>query len=296
MRVFLTGATGFVGTAVIQELQGAGHQVFGLARSEVAASVLTSAGVEVVHGSLEDHDSLRRGVSTADAVIHTGFNHDFSRFHLNCKLDRLAIETLGAALSGSQRPLIVTSGVANIAPGRLATENDVPKSDPSIYPRVSEETAGLLSDKGVNAMVVRLAPSVHGIGDHGFVPILLKLAREKGLSAYIGDGGNRWPAVHRLDAAQVYRLALEKGSAGTRFHAVAEEGVTFKALASAIGQLLNIPVVAISQQDANAHFGWFAHFAGMNAPASSELTRNQLGWNPTQRGLLADIEQPGYFG
>ncbi|CAN5272020.1 SDR family oxidoreductase [soil metagenome] len=295
MRVFVTGASGFVGSAVVQELLAAGHRVRGLARTEAAAACLASAGAEVLRGSMEDIASLQQGATESDGVIHTAFNHDFSKFRDNCLLDQRAIEALGAALKGSDRPLIVTSGLAHLAPGRVATEADTPAIGPA-YPRVSESTAEQFLAQGVRAMVVRLAPSVHGRGDHGFVPMLIATARQKGVSVYAGDGQNRWPAVHRSDAARLYRLALEQGKAGERFHAVAEQGVAFEAIAEAIGTGLNIPVQAMSHEEAAAHFGWFAMFAAMDAPTSSEQTQSRLGGAPTGAGLIDDIAQAGYFG
>ncbi|MDO9417291.1 SDR family oxidoreductase [Pararhizobium sp.] len=294
MRVFVTGATGFVGSAVVQELRQAGHQVLGLARSEASAAALVAAGVEVHRGDLEDLDSLRNGASSADAVIHTGFNHDFSRFKESCVADGLAIEAMGAALEGTGKPLIVTSGTGLLTKGGIATESTEPAYGPAV-PRVSEQAALAFATRGVRVSIVRLPPSTHGDGDHGFVPLLIGIARNKGSAAYIGEGLNHWPAVHRFDAASLYRLVLENGTAGTRYHAVAEEGIPFRDIAAVIGRRLGLPVVSKSVEEAGEHFGWFTHFAGIDNRASSQKTCEDLGWQPTRPGLIEDLDRPVYF-
>jgi|SRR5580658_257475 nucleoside-diphosphate-sugar epimerase len=295
MLIFVTGATGFIGSAIIPELIDAGHRVLGLARTDAGAKSLIDAGAQVHRGGLEDLESLRSGAAMSDGVIHTAFNHDFSKFAANCEMDRRAIEALGSALAGSDRPLVVTSGIGLIAPGRLATEDDVPASSPTSFPRVSEQTAASLAARGVRASVIRL-PQVHDRVKQGLVTYAIALAREKGVSAFVGDGLNRWPAVHLLDAARLYRLVLEKGSAGSRYHAVAEEGVPLREIADAIGRGLKVPVAAMSAEEAAQHFGFLGLFVGADCPASSALTQERLGWRPTtQPGLIGDLDRASAF-
>jgi len=296
MRVFVTGATGFIGAAVVQELIGAGHHVIGLARSDAAAKALAAAGAEAHRGALEDADSLRRGAAGADGVVHTAFIHDFSNIAAAGEIDRLAIEALGAALAVSERPLVVTSAIGLLAPGRVGTEVDAPDSNSGGAHRIASEGAALsLASRGVRVSVVRLPLSVHGEGDHAFIPALIRIAREKGVSAYLGEGRNRWPAVHRLDAAHLFRLALEKGPAGARFHGVADEGVPTRDIADAIGRRLSVPVVSKSLNQAADHFSWLGRFFALDVPASSTRTQEELGWRPRQPGLLSDIERGHYF-
>jgi nucleoside-diphosphate-sugar epimerase len=297
MKIFVTGATGFIGSAIVQELINEGYQVLGLTRSDAGAKSLIAAGADVHRGDLEDLESLRSGAAAADGVIHTAFIHDFSKFKENCEIDRRAIDTLGSALAGSDRLLIVTSGtgMAGPTPGRLSTEEDPPYSGPGSIPRIaSEEAAALTAGRGVRVSVLRL-PQVHDPEKQGLVTYAIAVAREKGVSIFVSDGANRWPAVHRLDAARLYRLVLEKGVAGTRYNAVAEEGVPFREIAQAIGRRVNVPVVSKSPEDAAEHFGWLAHFTAMDSPASSERTRKLLGWRPTQTGLIADLDAAQYF-
>jgi nucleoside-diphosphate-sugar epimerase len=276
MRVFVTGAAGWVGSAVVQDLIAAGHQVVGLARSDRGAEALAAAGVAVHRGTLQDLDSFKAGASRSDD-------------------ERRAIEAIGAMLEGSDRPLVVTSGIALLASDGVATEQTRPRPASDAFPRNPEAAVAALTARGVRATAVRLPPSVHGHGDHGFVPRIISFAREKGVSPYIGDGLNRWPAVHRLDAARVFRLALERGAEGGPFHAVADQGVPFKEIAEVIGRRLNVPVVSQAAGQAEGHFGWFARFTGVDGPASSERARSLLGWKPEQPGLIADIDHPAYF-
>ncbi len=295
MRVFVTGATGFIGSAIVQELINAGHKVTGLARSAASAAKLIAAGAAVHQGDLEDLESLRSGASAADAVIHAGFIHDFTRFAEVCEVDKLAIRTLAEILAGSDRPLIVTSGTALVSPGSLATEDIIATFNP-LFPRASELEADAFASRGVRAASIRLSPSVHGEGDlRGFIPTMINIAREKGFAAYIGDGLNRWNAVHRLDAAHLFRLAVENATAGTKYHAVGDESIQVKTIAEAIGKGLNLPVRAISRQEAGEHFGWFSGFASIDCPASSKLTQERLSWHPHHPSLLSDLENSFYF-
>lgn len=290
MRIFVTGASGFIGSAVVSELLTHGHEVLGLARSDEAAAKVAAAGAQAHRGDLDDLASLRAGAAASDGVIHLAFIHDFSNFAASVMADKLAIETIGEVLAGSEKPLIVTSGLALGVQGRPATEDDAPSPE---FPRVSEQTALAFTSRGVRASAIRLSPSVHGKGDHGFVPRLVDIARAKGVSAYIADGGNHWAGVHRLDAAQLYRLAMEQRATGI-FHGVAEEGVPTREIAEAIGRGLNVSVSSIPREEAGEHFGFLGMFFGMDLCATSAQTRERLGWSPVQPGLIADIEA-NYF-
>jgi nucleoside-diphosphate-sugar epimerase len=296
MRVFVTGATGFVGSAIVQELLKAGHEVLGLARSEASAAQLKAVGADVHYGSIYKLDSIRRGVEKADAVIHTAFNHDFSKFAENCETDRGVIEAIGDVLEGTVKPLIITSGTGILSLDHPVLETDMINAENTKTPRrASEEAAAAVAVRGVKVSVVRLPPSVHDAYDHGFVPLLINLAREKGEAACVGEGKNRWPAVHRLDAAILYRLILEHNGPSATYHAVAEQGIPFREIATIIGKRLNLPVVSKSEREAADYFGWFTHFASLDTPASSEWTRSVLGWEPTHRGLLQDVDSEAYF-
>ncbi|BBP76738.1 NAD-dependent dehydratase [Pseudomonas sp. Ost2] len=291
MRIFLTGATGFIGSALVPELIRAGHEVTGMARSEAGAQALIEAGAQVHRGDLEDPESLRAGAAEADGVIHAAFDHDFSRFAANCAKDRRAIEALGSALSGSDRPLIITSvaSLGSAAPGQLATE-DVCNTRHANPRTGSELTVNVLLDAGLNISVVRL-PQVHNPFRQGLITPLVAVAREKGVSAYVEAGRNRWAACHLLDVARLYRLALEKGEPGARYHAVGEEGVSSREIAESIGRGLKVPVVSITALEAVTHFGWLEMFVGLDMPASSVLTQSRLDWHPTGPGLIADLDQ-----
>lgn len=294
MRVFVTGASGFIGSAIVPELIGAGHQVLGLARSDAAAAVVEAAGGKVQRGSLDDLDALRGGAAAADGVVHLAYNHDFSDMAGAAELDRGAIEALGTELEGTGKPLAIASGVLGLASGRAGTEQDSP--DPATHPRIANAAATrALAERGVRSSVVRLAPTVHGEGDHGFVAVLIEIARTKGISGYLGDGSARWPGVHRLDAATLFRLAIEQAPAGSVLHGVADEGVPTRAIAEIIGRHLDIPAVSIDPEQAEEHFGWLALFLALDSPASGALTRELVGWQPTHPGLIDDLDQGHYF-
>jgi nucleoside-diphosphate-sugar epimerase len=301
MKVFVTGATGFIGSAVVRELIETGHQVLGLARSDTAAASLAAAGAEVHPGSLDDLDSLRSGAASSDGVIHLAFIHDFSDFQGAARTDLRAIQTIGAALEGSGKPFVITSGTMGLTSflpqGRLGTEKDVADAESAVFqPRIASENAALaLSRCGVRSSVVRLSPSVHGNGRSGFVEVLIYIARARGVSGYVGDGSNRWPAVHQLDAAHLFCLALEEAPAGSVLHGVQDEGVPTRVIAEVIGRHLNLPVVSIAPSDAGEHFSWLGPFSSMDNPTSSALTRELLGWQPVQPALIQDLEEGPYF-
>ena len=296
MRVFVTGASGFVGSAVVRELVGNGHEVLGLVRSDDAASQLQSMGGVAQRGDIADLDSVRAGVLASDGVVHTAFGHDFSKFVENCELDRRVIEAMGEVARGSNRKLIITSAIGILPKTVRTTEDSLPATGEEWNPRAATEDAvAQVAAKGVHTSIVRLASSVHGEGDHAFVPMLIDIAKKAGVSAYMGDGQNRWPAVHRLDAATLYRLALERGTAGARYHAVAEETIPFKDIAVAIGKGLGVPVVSKTEAEADAHFGWFAGFVRFDLNPSSQLTQDRLGWSPVMPTLLSDLDKEVYF-
>jgi nucleoside-diphosphate-sugar epimerase len=293
MRVFVTGASGWVGSALVPDLIAGGHEVVGLARSDASAEVLAAGGAEVHRGSLEDLDSLRRGAAAADGVVHLAFIHDFTQYEAANEADRRAIETMGTALEGSGRPFVIASGVATTAHGRPATEEDPPMPD---FPRSQASDLTLaFAERGVRSSVVRLPPTTHGRGDNGFVRTLVQIAREKGVSGYVGDGSNVWPAVHRSDAARLFQLALEQAPAGTTWHAVAEQGIATRTIAEVIGRHLDVPTISIAPDHAMDHFGWLGLVWSSDVPTSSALTQERLGWRPTCPGLLDDLEDGHYF-
>ncbi len=296
MRVFITGASGWIGSAVTAEVQRAGHEVLGLARSDESAATLRAAGADVHRGSLDDLDSLRAGAAAADGVIHLAFKHDFDDYAGAGRTERAAVEALGTTLEGTDRPLLVASGVAGLAGGRLATEHDRPPVTGPDAPRGDSEGLALsFAGRGVRAVSIRFAPTVHGDGDHGFVAVLVGIASARGRSGYVGGGENRWPAVHRDDAARLVRLALEQAPGGTVVHAVAEEGIATRSIAAAIGRHVDVPVVSVAAADVTAHFGWIGRFFSMDMPTSSAITRADLGWTPTGPTLLEDLTA-GVYG
>jgi nucleoside-diphosphate-sugar epimerase len=306
MRVFVTGAAGWIGSAVVPELIAAGHQVTGLARSDSSAAALAAAGAQVQRGTLDDLDSLRRAAAASDGVIHLAFKHDIAfsgGFQAAADADRRAVETFGEELAGSDRPFVIASGTLGLTPGRVATERDGQDPDPAAAPLIGGAQTRLttaqltlsLASRRVRSSVVRLPPTVHGEGDNGFMAALVGIARDKGAAGYVGDGSNRWPAAHRLDAAHLFRLALEHAPAGSALHAIADEGVPIRAIAEVIGRHLDLPVVAIGPTDAGEHFGWLGGFIATDSPASSTLTRDLLGWHPTEPGLIDDLDKGHYF-
>ncbi|MET9410029.1 SDR family oxidoreductase [Streptomyces sp. NPDC002935] len=306
MRVFVTGASGWIGSALVPELIGAGHQVVGLARSDTSAAALTKAGADVVHGTLDDVDVLRDAAEASDGVVHLAFKHDIAfagGFQNAADADRRAVETFGEALAGSGRPFVLASGLLGLAPGRVSTEEDGRSSDalPAHLtggPRTRMGTAQLtlaLADRTIRSSVVRLPPTVHGDGDHGFMAALIGIARDKGVSGYVGDGSQRWPAAHRDDVARLFRLALEGAPAGSVLHATAEQGVPIRTIAEVIGRHLDLPTRSVSADDAAEHFTWLGGFLAIDSPASSGPTRDLLGWRPTQPGLIEDLDKGHYF-
>lgn len=294
MRVFITGASGWIGSAVVSELLDAGHKVLGLARTERAATAVAALGAEVHRGELDDLDALRAGAAETDGVVHLGYNHDFSRMAAAAQTDLAAINAIGATLVGTDRPLVIASGALHLAAGRVATEQDLP--DLGGHPRVANAQAALsFTTQGVRSCVVRFAPTVHGAGDGGFLATLVAIARDKGVSGYIDDGANRWPAVHRADAADLVRRAVERAPAGAIVHAVAEVGVPTRTIADAIGRGLGLPAVSIPADQAGEHFGWMARFFGADAQVSSSRTQELLQWQPTHPTLIADVDAGHYF-
>jgi nucleoside-diphosphate-sugar epimerase len=293
MRVFVTGATGFIGTAVVQELLAEGHSVLGLARSDASAATLAALGVDVQRGDLSDLDALAAGARATDGIIHLAFIHDFSTYLANAETDRRAAAAMADALAGTGKPLVATSATAILAQGRLALETDA--SDPADHFRAASELVLSAAERDVRVSVVRLSPTVHGAGDHGFVPALIGVAKKTGVSAFVGEGANRWPAVHRSDAARLFRLALEKAAPGSRLHGVAEEGIPMRAIAETIGAGLGLPTRSLAPDEAAAHFDWLARFVGIDNPTSSAITRETLGWQPTGPDLLTDMQESGYF-
>lgn len=295
MRVFVTGASGFVGFAVVQELLQAGHTVLGLARSDDAAARLIKAGATVHRGDIYDLESIKSGATLCDAVIHTAFNHDFSKYKENCETDRQVVLALGEALANTDKPVVITSGIGLMNPGRIIVETDMPASSETTPRAASEEAANAIAAKGVKAYILRLPPTTHGEGDHGFVPMLAELGKQKGVSAYVGEGKNHWSAVHRFDAAVLYRLIIEQKPALKVFHAVAEQGVEFIDIATAIGNGFHLPVVSKEGEEAQNHFGWFRHFAGIDCEASSGLSRKSVGWEPVHPTLMEDLNEDFYW-
>lgn len=295
MRIFMTGASGWIGSAVVPELLAAGHEVVGLARSDASAHALAAAGVKPLPGGLDDLESLRSGAEGADGVIHLAFNHDFSDFAGAGRTERAAVETLGGALVGSGRPLVIASGVAGLSVGRTATEEDAaPNIGPGSARGGSEHLALSFAERGVRSVAVRFAPTVHGPGDKGFAAVIARAARERGVAAYLGDGTNRWPAVHRADAAHLVRLAFERAQPGAVVHAVGEEGIATRDIAAAIGRHFGVPTESVGPEVAQEHFGWLAALLGLDIPASSQLTRERFDWAPTHQGLLEDISTGAY--